>query len=108
MPFRGRPHQGRLAFVRFHCVHVGAMRDQQLRCIGAACARGDHQGSFTVPAGGLGVRAGVEQFGDQGSITVGAGQCERRFAVFVRCVHFGAGGEQGFDGLTLSEVDGPG
>src|SRR5207302_8771942 len=89
-------------------VHVGASVEQLLDGCDASRVSGDHERGLAVPSRGLGVCAGFEKFGDERGVAGGAGQGKGRLSVFIGGVHFGAGGEEGFGGVAIVEVGGPG
>jgi hypothetical protein len=108
MTFGRGPHQRILPFARFGGVHLGAFREQELHRAGVAGSRGEHKGCFAIPARGSCVSSGFQQSGDDGSVAVRTGQCQRRVAIFVRGVHFGAGFHQQVHRFCLVQINCPG
>ena len=107
VPFGCRPHQRGLPLARFRQVDIGAVRDQLLHHVDAARVGGNHERRLAVPAGGTGVRPGLQQLRDQNRVSVGRGQGERRLAILIGGLHVGAGGQQEVGRLAVVQVGGP-
>ena len=91
MVFRCGPHQRRLAKKAIPRIHAGAVFEQKSKGFGGTCSGGGHQDSFALGKNRVGVRPRVEQFADQGGITVDGGHLQRRHSVSVGAFHIGAG-----------------
>ena len=89
-----RPHQRRLAELRFAGVDVGAAIEQHLHGRGVSGSRRRHQHGLSFGHDRVGARAGGEQRLDHRGVAVDGGQRQRRHAVAVRRAGVGAGAEE--------------
>jgi len=105
--FRGRPHQGRLAFLAFFGADTGVGGNQRIDGFEVARARGRHQGSLPAGQCRVGVSAGLQQQFDDSGVSIRACQGERRDAVPVCGFDIRAGSDQEASRLHIVLMHGP-
>ena len=108
MSLRRSPHQRRLSAPGFRGIQAGALGDQQFHRVSEAGSRCEHQRGFAVPAGGVGISTGFEQFLDQVGVRVRGGQGERRVPVVIAGIDVGAGRQEQLGGPMFLKMHRPG
>ncbi len=105
--FDRRPQECRLAPPWLLGMQIGAAGQKHTHRINLAGARCRHQHGLAARQRGIRVRAGIEKSGDDGGVTVLAGDRQRRDTVAVRDAHVGTCPKQLADKIDIVVIGRP-